>query len=93
MATKKRSTRSNCPITQSPVVREASAVQVDAIRNAFPKGIAAPALRALVAADLTNLKSLTKVTEAELAQLHGMGPKAISLLKAALKEDGLSFAK
>jgi hypothetical protein len=93
MATKKRSSRTICPITQSPVLREDSAAQVDAIRNAFPKGIAAPALRALVAANLMNLKSLTKVTEAELSQLHGMGPKAISLLKAALKEQGLSFAK
>lgn len=56
----------------------------------FPK-IGAPATRALEAAGYTNLKQLTKVTEAELAQLHGMGPKALGILREALQVDGLSF--
>ncbi len=56
----------------------------------FPK-IGAPATRALEAAGYTNLKQLTKVTEAELAQLHGMGPKALRILHEALKAQGLSF--
>jgi uncharacterized protein YdhG (YjbR/CyaY superfamily) len=56
----------------------------------FPK-IGAPATRALEAAGYTNLKQLTKVTEAELAQLHGMGPKALGILREALKAEGLSF--
>ncbi len=56
----------------------------------FPK-ISAPATRALEAAGYTNLKQLTKVTEAELAQLHGMGPKALGILREALKAEGLSF--
>ena len=56
----------------------------------FPK-IGAPATRALEAAGYTNLKQLTKVTEAELAQLHGMGPKALMILREALKAEGLSF--
>jgi uncharacterized protein YdhG (YjbR/CyaY superfamily) len=34
---------------------------------------------------------LTKVTEAELVQLHGMGPKALNILRETLKEKGLSF--
>ncbi|MDA1091577.1 MAG: DNA-binding protein [Proteobacteria bacterium] len=42
----------------------------------FPK-IGSPATQALDAAGYTNLKPLTKVTEAELGQLHGMGPKAL----------------
>lgn len=58
--------------------------------DAFPK-IGAPATRALEAAGYTNLKQLTKVTEAELAQLHGMGPKALGILREALKAKGLSF--
>jgi uncharacterized protein YdhG (YjbR/CyaY superfamily) len=56
----------------------------------FPK-IGAPATRALEAAGYTNLKQLTKVTEVELAQLHGMGPKALGILREALKAEGLSF--
>ena len=56
----------------------------------FPK-IGSPATRALEAAGYTNLKQLTKVTEAEIAQLHGMGPKALRILSEALKADGLSF--
>ena len=56
----------------------------------FPK-ISAPATRALEAAGYTNLKQLTKVTESEIAQLHGMGPKALRILHEALKAQGLSF--
>ncbi len=56
----------------------------------FPK-IGAPATRALEAAGYANLKHLTKVTESEIAQLHGMGPKALGILREALKAEGLSF--
>ena len=56
----------------------------------FPK-IGSPATRALEAAGYTQLRQLTKVTEAELAQLHGMGPKALGILRETLKAQGLSF--
>jgi uncharacterized protein YdhG (YjbR/CyaY superfamily) len=56
----------------------------------FPK-IGSPATRALEAAGYTSLMQLTKVTEAELAQLHGMGPKALGILREALKAESLSF--
>ena len=56
----------------------------------FPK-IGAPAMRALEAAGYSRLEQLTKVTEAELGQLHGMGPKALGILRETLKEKGLSF--
>ena len=56
----------------------------------FPK-IGSPATRALEAAGYTNLKQLTKVTEAEIAQLHGMGPKALGILRDTLKAQGWSF--
>ena len=42
--------------------------------SAFPK-IGSPAIRALEAARYSRLEQLTKITEAELGQLHGMGPK------------------
>ena len=56
----------------------------------FPK-IGAPATRALEAAGYTHLEQLTKVTETELGQLHGMGPKALRILRETLQAQGLSF--
>src|SRR5215211_5525412 len=53
----------------------------------------APAERALVQAGYSRLKQLTKITEAELTKLHGMGPKALRILREALKAKGLSFAQ
>jgi hypothetical protein len=51
----------------------------------------APAQRALQSVGITNLNQLTKVTEAELLQLHGMGPKAVRILSETIKANGLSF--
>jgi uncharacterized protein YdhG (YjbR/CyaY superfamily) len=56
----------------------------------FPK-LSAPAHRALSGAGYTRLDQLTQVSEAELKELHGMGPTAIAALRAALHERGLSF--
>lgn len=58
--------------------------------NAFPK-MSNPALRALNNAGYTRLEQLTQASETELAKLHGMGPKALGILKGALQEKGLSF--
>lgn len=58
----------------------------------LPK-LAAPAQRALAAAGITRLEQLTRVSEAELAQLHGMGPHALGTLKAAMSERHLKFAQ
>lgn len=57
----------------------------------FPK-IGGPATSALLAAGYTRLEQLAAVREADLLKLHGMGPKAIRILKEALAERGLSFA-
>jgi len=56
----------------------------------LPK-VSAPALRALTAAGYTRLEHLTEVTESELLKLHGMGPKAVRILRDALAERNLSF--
>ncbi len=56
----------------------------------LPK-IAAPAQRALQSTGIISLKDLTKVSEKELLQLHGMGPNALGKLREALKATGLSF--
>ena len=56
----------------------------------FPN-IGAPATRALEIEGYTKLKQLTKVSEVELGQLHGVGPKAVRILHEALKAKGWSF--
>ncbi|RPJ23603.1 MAG: DNA-binding protein [Planctomycetaceae bacterium] len=58
----------------------------------LPTGLARPAQRALAAAGYRRLEQLAKVSEAQLAQLHGIGPKAMGLLRRALTAEGLSFA-
>jgi hypothetical protein len=59
----------------------------------FPREIGKPATNALNHVGFTDLKQLTKATEAELLALHGFGPKALGILQAALKERGWTFAK
>lgn len=56
----------------------------------LPK-LAAPAQRALASAGITSLRQLTRISEAELMQLHGMGQNAVGKLREALKANGLSF--
>jgi predicted RecB family nuclease len=59
--------------------------------DGFLAGLAAPARRALDGAGLTTLKKLANKSEAEVRELHGMGPNAISRLRASLKTAGLTF--
>ncbi|WP_448623821.1 DNA-binding protein [Geodermatophilus sp. URMC 64] len=58
----------------------------------LPRAIGRPATGALHAAGITRLSQLPDHREKELAALHGVGPKALRLLRAALAERGLSFA-
>jgi hypothetical protein len=60
--------------------------------SAFPAGLSAPVRRALDGAGFVRLEQLTGISESELKKLHGMGPKAINLLRSALEEKGKSFA-
>ena len=59
----------------------------------LPTKLSQPAQRALAGAGIQNLKQLTKFSEAEIKQLHGIGPNALEKLRAALAEKGLSFAE
>jgi hypothetical protein len=58
----------------------------------FPAKLSQPARRALLGAGIVQLEQLTRVSEAELKRLHGMGPNAIEKLRVALAARGLSFA-
>jgi hypothetical protein len=62
------------------------------VKNDLPSGLAAPARRALAGAGISRLEQLTRYTEAELHQLHGIGFNAVALLRRALRSRGLSFA-
>ena len=61
--------------------------------DAFPPGIGGPALRALAGAGIRSMSDLTRRSEKELAALHGMGPKALTLLKSALAAGGQRLRK
>lgn len=58
----------------------------------LPK-LAGPAQRALAAAGNQRLDQLTRFSEDQLKQLHGIGPNALKQLHQALRAKGLSFAK
>lgn len=58
----------------------------------LPTELARPARRALAQAGYRRLDQLTGVGEADLKQLHGIGPKALDQLRRALDARGLSFA-
>jgi pimeloyl-ACP methyl ester carboxylesterase len=61
--------------------------------RSLPTGLSKPAQRALDTAGYTSLERLAEVSEADLARLHGIGPKAIEQLRQALAAAGLSFTE
>ena len=80
-----------CELRANPELKRKVDVDADRIRENFPKGLARPALRALHAAGFTDLRQLVTATEQEIAALHGMGPKALALLRDALEARSLHF--
>ncbi|HCJ33281.1 MAG TPA: DNA-binding protein [Ktedonobacter sp.] len=58
----------------------------------LPSGLSAPARRALVGAGYVRLEQLTRISEAEIKQLHGIGPNALKQIRHALEARGLSFS-
>lgn len=60
-------------------------------RAAFPAGVGGPALRALQVAGVRSMADLEDRTEAELLALHGMGPRALGILRDALAASGRRF--
>ena len=65
--------------------------QIQPPTSDLPK-LAAPAQRALAAANIQRLDQLTHFTEAQIKQLHGIGPNALNALRQALADQGLAFA-
>ena len=77
---------SSCPVC--PICSKQE--MIEKYGATFPK-IGAPAFRALDNEGITNLSQLTQYTEDELLSLHGMGPKAVGLLRIALKDIDKTF--
>lgn len=55
--------------------------------------IGRPATAALALIDVTTLEQVAARSERELLALHGVGPKAVRILKAELTAHGLQFAE
>jgi hypothetical protein len=58
----------------------------------FPPGLSQPAVRALAGAGCQTLEDVTRFSQSELNQLHGMGPRGVEILRLALSKKGLAFA-
>ena len=79
---------SDCPVCPACSSEEMN----EKFGEEFPK-IGAPAFRALDSVGITSLSDATNYSEKQLLELHGFGPKALRLLREALKEKGMSFSE
>ncbi|MEP7372093.1 MAG: RNA polymerase alpha subunit C-terminal domain-containing protein [Chitinophagaceae bacterium] len=59
----------------------------------FLSVLSAPARRALEREGIQTLEQLSKKSETEILQFHGMGPATLPKLRSALSTVGLSFKK
>ena len=75
---------SDCPTC--PVCEEARKPSAG-----FLSKIGAPARRALERESIITLANLSERSEAELLQMHGIGPSSIPKLRKALEENGMRF--
>lgn len=58
----------------------------------LPKSIGRTATAALAGIGITQLKQVAALSEKQLNQLHGVGPKAVSILRDEMAKQGYSFA-
>jgi DNA-directed RNA polymerase alpha subunit len=93
--------RDSCPNFAGicPAARPTKPGTAEMVKNATSKKqqsnlprLAAPAERALERAGVRTLEELSKFSESEVKQLHGIGPNALQQLHQALRANGLSFA-
>lgn len=57
----------------------------------MPHAMGNPARRALAAIGIVRVEQLTGLSEAELLKLHGVGPKAVRVLRDTLAARGQAF--
>lgn len=58
----------------------------------LPAKLSQPAQRALAVAGVQRLGQLTRFTEQQVSEWHGIGPNALAQLRDALRANGWSFA-
>lgn len=70
--------------------------ELDAIaelQKTLPRAVGMPATGAFAVAGYRHIDEFTKVHEKDLLKLHGVGPKAIKVLRETLAAQGKSFAQ
>lgn len=55
--------------------------------------LAKPAQRAIQNEGITTIEQLSKYSEKEFSELHGIGKNALSITKQILKENGFTFSQ
>ncbi|MET8831344.1 hypothetical protein ABZX40_39345 [Streptomyces sp. NPDC004610] len=63
----------------------------DAPAHALPRAIGRPATQALLGAGIDTLERVAEHSGTELLALHGVGPKAVRILRETLAEGGLNL--
>lgn len=76
---------SRAPKRLAQAQREAAKGEAPSGPDALPTAIGKPATRALLGAGVRTLTDVAARSEEELLALHGMGPKAMRVLREALK--------
>lgn len=87
---RKSSKNSRCAVRRGDVDL-ASYETVDTVWRDL--GLAAPARRALVDANVLTLPALTRWSRTSLSALHGIGPNAIDVLEREMRRKGVSFRR
>jgi DNA-directed RNA polymerase alpha subunit len=59
--------------------------------NLFLKQFSAPARRALEKLDIKSIQDVCNYKEKEITNTHGIGPKAIEIIKTLIKEHNINF--
>ena len=53
--------------------------------TSLPEKIGKPAMRALLGAGITTLQQATRISDEDLLKLHGVGPKAVRILRESAR--------
>lgn len=83
----RRAWLSRAPKTLADQARAADTATPGTIGD-LPRAIGKPATQALVNAGVTTLAQVADLTDADLKAMHGVGPKAVRILREALAERG-----
>lgn len=80
------------PAELAAAAREAVKGDLPVGPDALPSAIGKPATRALLLAGIETLGQVAERTESELLELHGVGPRAVRILREALRATGRDLA-